>query len=172
MDDLIIRFAAVEDAAALAGLARSTFDEAFGHLCDANDMRIYMDEAFAPPQLAREIADPACAFLLAFSASEMIGYLKLRTGYLPKCVTGPNPIELCRLYVPRAFHGRGIAARLMDEGLQLARARGHQTMWLGVWDRNHRAQGFYRKYDFHQVGEHPFQLGNDAQTDMVWARPL
>ena len=172
MDPLTIRFAAIDDAAPLAVLARVTFDEAFGHLCDPHDMRLYMDEAFAPAQLAREIADPQCSFLLAFCNRDMVGYLKLRTGYLPPCVTGPDPIELCRLYVPRALHGRGVAARLMDDSLQLARDKGHRTMWLGVWDRNHRAQAFYRKYGFAQVGEHPFQLGNDAQTDMVWARPL
>lgn len=167
-----VRPAEPSDAAALAPVARRSFDEAFAHLCDPNDMRSYMDEAFDPPQLAREIADPSCWFLLAERGAELLGYAKLRVGYLPQCVTGPRPIELSRLYILKEFHGRGVAQRLMDESLRIAREAGYRTMWLGVWDLNPRAQGFYRKYDFVHVGEHPFQLGNDAQTDMVWARPL
>jgi ribosomal protein S18 acetylase RimI-like enzyme len=40
-------------------------------------------------------------------------------------------------------------------------------MWLGVWERNWRAQAFYRKWGFRRVGEQTFMLGADAQTDWV-----
>jgi ribosomal protein S18 acetylase RimI-like enzyme len=81
-------------------------------------------------------------------------------------------LELKRLYVARACHGQGVAQALMDAALDAARARGAQTMWLGVWERNPRAVAFYRKYGFTRVGEHTFMLGTDAQTDWVLARPL
>jgi ribosomal protein S18 acetylase RimI-like enzyme len=60
----------------------------------------------------------------------------------------------------------------MDAALDAARARGAQTMWLGVWERNPRAVAFYSKYGFTRVGEHTFMLGADAQTDWVLARGL
>jgi hypothetical protein len=40
-------------------------------------------------------------------------------------------------------------------------------MWLGVWERNARAQVFYRKWDFRTVGEHLFPLGSDLQRDIL-----
>jgi ribosomal protein S18 acetylase RimI-like enzyme len=87
-------------------------------------------------------------------------------------VEGPAPLELKRLYVARAWHGRGVAQALMDAALDAARARGARTLWLGVWERNPRAVAFYGKYGFTRVGEHTFLLGADPQTDWVLARPL
>jgi ribosomal protein S18 acetylase RimI-like enzyme len=45
-------------------------------------------------------------------------------------------------------------------------------MWLGVWERNARAQVFYRKWDFRTVGEHLFPLGSDLQRDILMERAL
>ena len=60
----------------------------------------------------------------------------------------------------------------MDAAIDAARARGAQTLWLGVWERNPRAVAFYAKYGFARVGEHTFVLGDDWQTDWVFSRPL
>ena len=85
----------------------------------------------------------------------------------------PAPLlELKRLYVTRAFHGRRVAQALMEAALELARTRGAKTMWLGVWERNPRAVAFYAKYGFARVGEHTFMLGGDAQTDWLLARSV
>ena len=67
---------------------------------------------------------------------------------------------------------RGVAPALMDAALDAARARGAQTLWLGVWERNPRAVAFYAKYGFVRVGEHTFVLGGDAQTDWRFARAV
>jgi ribosomal protein S18 acetylase RimI-like enzyme len=53
-----------------------------------------------------------------------------------------------------------------------ARKAGHETIWLGVWERNERAQAFYRKWDFRPVGEHTFPLGADLQRDVLMERTL
>jgi ribosomal protein S18 acetylase RimI-like enzyme len=60
----------------------------------------------------------------------------------------------------------------MQACLDEARGAGRRTVWLGVWERNERARAFYRKWDFRDVGTQPFQLGSDAQTDVVMEREL
>jgi GNAT superfamily N-acetyltransferase len=96
----------------------------------------------------------------------------LGTGDTPSVITGENPIELVRLYVSNDFIGKGVGAVLMKECLEQARALGHKTIWLGVWEHNHRAQTFYRKWNFVEVGTHIFQLGDDAQTDLLMQKDL
>ena len=93
-------------------------------------------------------------------------------GKYPEPVRGPAPLELKRLYVVRAWHGRGVAHALMEAAIAAARARGAQTLWLGVWEHNPRAFAFYSKYGFTRVGEHVFQLGSDSQTDWVLERAI
>jgi ribosomal protein S18 acetylase RimI-like enzyme len=60
----------------------------------------------------------------------------------------------------------------MNMCLAAAREAGFRTMYLGVWEKNHRAQAFYRKWDFVPVGEHIFQMGDDPQIDFWMMRPL
>jgi ribosomal protein S18 acetylase RimI-like enzyme len=172
-----IRPATAADASALSRLAATTFRETFEGENTPEDMERYVGEAFTPEQQAAEIADSESAVLLVehledSGRSELVGYAHLVTGDAPDSVAGLAPIELKRIYVARTWHGRRVAQLLMDASIEAARARGAQTLCLGVWERNPRAVAFYAKYGFTRVGEHTFVLGNDVQTDWLFARPL
>ena len=41
-----------------------------------------------------------------------------------------------------------------------------------MWERNERAQAFYRKHGFRKVGTQVFVVGTDPQTDHVMLREL
>ena len=60
----------------------------------------------------------------------------------------------------------------MRATLDVAAERGADVLWLCVWERNHRAQAFYRKIGFEDRGAKEFILGRDRQTDRVMARAL
>ena len=167
-----VRRATAADAPELSQLAATTFREAFEAANTPEDMAGYLAEAFTPERQKADILDPANVVLVAAEGRGLVGYAHLASGPAPPPVRAPLPIELKRLYVTRAWHGRGVAQALMTSVLQAARARQAETLWLGVWERNPRAIAFYRKYGFERVGEHTFMLGNDAQTDWVLARPL
>lgn len=55
----------------------------------------------------------------------------------------------------------------MAAAVGAARERDGAVLWLGVWERNPRAQAFYRKSGFVDVGSQVFLVGTDAQTDRV-----
>ncbi len=96
----------------------------------------------------------------------------LRSGNAPGSVNGRKPIELVRLYVSRESLGSGVGAALMQACIDDAQHGGYDTLWLGVWENNTRAQAFYRKWHFVQVGTHVFQLGDDPQTDFLMQRSV
>jgi ribosomal protein S18 acetylase RimI-like enzyme len=96
----------------------------------------------------------------------------LRSGDVEDGVNGEKPIELVRLYVSRDSLGSGLGAALMQACIGEARRRGHQTLWLGVWEHNTRARAFYRRWNFREVGTHVFQLGDDPQTDILMQRSI
>lgn len=174
---LRIRVATVADASRVSDLGAATFRETFQHDNTPEDMARYLSEAFSPERQTAEIADASSTVLIAErdgaqGGPELVGYAHLVSGPHPAVVHGPAPLELKRLYVRRAWHGQGVAQALMEAATTAARARGAQTMWLGVWERNARAVAFYQKYGFTRVGEHTFALGSDLQTDWLLARPL
>jgi diamine N-acetyltransferase len=176
-DMTTIRTARNADAARLSQLAALTFRDAFEAGNTAEDMERYIREAFTPEQQAIEIADSDSTILVAehdhsSESVELVGYAHLTSGSTPEAVVGAAPLELKRLYVARAWHGRGVAQALMNAVLDAARARGAKTLWLGVWERNARAVAFYEKIGFTRVGEQSFRLGTDEQTDWVLVRPI
>lgn len=170
--NLIIRRAKMDDAGLLAELGARTFSETFAADNSPADMAAYLASSFSEAQQAAELADPHSTFHIAETDRVAVGYAMLRSGSALDSVTDDEPIELVRLYVSRECLGRGVGAALMRVCVSEASRRGHRTLWLGVWEHNHRAQAFYRKWNFHEVGTHIFQLGEDAQTDILMERSI
>lgn len=165
-----IRSGNLRDAELLAELGARTFSETFAGDNTPENMAAYLAAAFAPTQLAADLVDPRCRFQIAEIDGVAVGYAMLRTGAAPEEVTGDRPIELVRLYVSRNSLGSGVGAALMQACIDEVKRGGHQTLWLGVWEHNNRAQAFYRKWNFREVGTHLFQLGDDPQTDLLMQR--
>ena len=135
-------------------------------------MALYLASHFSVAQQTSELAHPASTFLIAEVDGQAAGYAKLHADEPPEEIQGAKPIELVRLYVLQEWLGRSIGQELMRACFDEARNTGHETLWLGVWERNARARAFYNKWDFRAVGEHIFQLGSDAQRDILMERAL
>lgn len=171
-----IRVATLADAEVLVVLSEQTFRDTFGKDNVSENVDAYVRDALSLGCLLDELADVANTFLLTFigAAKQPVGYAKLRaaSSSSPVHVQGPDPIELQRLYLTDSVIGQGLGAMLMGQCLDLARSSGHQTMWLGVWEHNPRAQKFYGRWGFEVVGEHLFQFGADSQRDLIMMRPV
>lgn len=170
--NLIIRRGRAGDAALLAELGARTFSETFAPDNSAADMAAYLASAFSPAQQAAELADSSSLFLIAEKDGVALGYAMLRSGNVLESVSGARPIEVVRLYVSQASLGSGVGAALMQACIKEAKQRGYKTLWLGVWEHNARAQAFYRKWNFTEIGTHIFQLGDDPQTDILMQRAI
>jgi ribosomal protein S18 acetylase RimI-like enzyme len=164
-----IRPATADDADRLSQFASRLFRETFAAQNTAEDMNAYLSSAFSSARQLSEINDVATVTLIAEIDGAFVGYAQLRMKPPPPCVPDPQSIELVRLYVEPALHGRGLAYSLMRAASDAASSRA-RSMWLGVWEHNARAIAFYRKCGFADVGSHPFQLGSDTQIDRIMWR--
>src|SRR5690349_17408486 len=169
---LTIRRGTIEDAALLSELGARTFSETFAGDNTPENLAAYMAASFNVAEQTAELQDPGSTFLIAEVDGRAAGYAKLHDGEPEKGIEGPKPIELVRLYASREWLGRGVGQQLMRACIDEARQMGHETIWLGVWEHNPRAQAFYRKWNFREVGEHMFQLGSDLQRDLLMERAL
>ncbi len=174
MLEINIREAIIEDAEMLTELSYKTFWDAFHeHPQNApEDLADYMAKAFNLEQIRSEIDDENAIFLIAEIETQAVGYAKLIVGSIEEPVKATKPIELSRLYSKQEFLGNGVGPGLMEECFAVARKLNCDAMWLGVWEFNPRAQRFYQKYGFYEVGKHVFQLGADAQMDLLMQKDL
>lgn len=168
--NIALRRASPADAARLAAFAATAFADTFAAQNRPEDMAAYIAQAFGEPIQRAELTDPQCTVFLAERDGEIAGYVMLRDGTPPPCVHDASAIEIMRLYAGQRWIGAGIGALLMQRCLVEAAARGRRTIWLGVWERNVRAIGFYQRWHFTIVGSQSFQLGSDRQNDRVMSR--
>ena len=162
-----VRRATPADAALIAELGEITFRQAFADANRPEDLALYLAKAYGAAQQAAELADPSVVYLVGEVGGRPTGFAMLRRGASDPAVAGPDPVELVRIYVARAALGTGLGSALMEACIAEAVRGGHRTLWLGVWEQNHRALAFYRRWGFVDVGSHIFTVGTDPQTDRV-----
>lgn len=162
-----IRPATLADAATLTELGTRTFRDTFAADNTPEDLEAFLASHYRPEIQEAELKDPGNLYLLAEVSGVPAGFALLRDGAREQCVQAERPLNLSRLYVDRPFLGARAGAALMLRCLEEGRARGHDVLWLGVWERNTRALAFYSRWGFTEVGEMHFLLGNDRQRDLV-----
>jgi GNAT superfamily N-acetyltransferase len=162
-----IRIADLTDVGVLVELGRKTFYDTFAVDNKPEDMDAYMKEAFTVERITTEIQEPSGVILVAEAASKVIGFARLANEAPPVCITGLAPVRLVKLYVSADALGSGVGAALMRVSIDWAKSLNHLTLWLGVWEHNHRARSFYERWGFVTVGTEEFRLGSDEQTDLL-----
>lgn len=170
---LNIRRAGTEHAEMLTQLSVTTFRDAFGPPVNAQeDMDKYIADEMNIDCLTEELNCKDNLFFVAWYDHIPVGYVKLRATKIPEQLRDNKPMEIERLYVLQSYQSKRIGEALMNHCLDIALSRGHDVIWLGVWEHNYRAIGFYEKHRFELFGAHNFILGNDKQTDILMKRKL
>ena len=156
-----------DDVQSLQSLGIKTFSETFDDTNSPKDMDNYLSEKFSLDKLVAELSNPESEFYFAELAGKAIGYLKLNTGKAQTEQSLENALEIERIYVLNAFHGKRVGKLLFDKALDIARSNGSARIWLGVWENNLKAIEFYQRQGFEKFAEHTFVLGEKRDIDWL-----
>jgi len=96
----------------------------------------------------------------------------MNEGKVEDCVKGAKPMKLQRLYVDETYHGSGVGGALFRFVENWAKEKGFETLWLGVWEENLKAQKVYERFGFSKVGAQDFIMGTCVQTDWILIKNL
>ncbi|MEM1327228.1 MAG: GNAT family N-acetyltransferase [Bacteroidota bacterium] len=169
---MVIRPVTKSNLKELLPLARRIFVESFAHQNNPDDFQAYVSKAFTEEQLISEFQHPDSLFFCAYWSDQMIGYMKLNFGAAQTELQDANALEIERIYVDRKYQGKGIGKTMMDKAIKIAQQRLLEYIWLGVWEHNPKAIGFYERNGFVAFGTHSFWLGNDEQRDILMRKKL
>ena len=168
-----VTIAGKPDAAIIADLSRRTFYDTFAPHNTAENMELFLNTQFTRKQLIQQVGARGNTFLLARLGGTPVGYARLFEGAeVPGTLAGTRAIEIARIYAERNVIGKGIGRTLMQACIDLARQKGMEWIWLGVWEHNHRAIAFYEKMGFAIFDRHIFLLGQDVQYDWCMRRKV
>jgi ribosomal protein S18 acetylase RimI-like enzyme len=165
--EVVVRKIDLEDLSQLQKIGKTTFAETFAEHNTKEDLEKYLDESFSNEKLSSELNSPHSSFYFAEIDNNVVGYLKINFGASQTELKDNKAVEIERIYVLQAYHGKKIGQLLFNKAIEIAKEHKAQYVWLGVWEENHRALQFYKKNGFVQFDTHIFKLGNDEQTDIM-----
>jgi len=149
----------------LAAIAAQTFPLACPASVSAENVAAFIDAHLSQARFAEYLADPHRAILTARYDGRIIGYAMLIRAE-------DANVELSKIYLLPDHHGTGAAVALLEDALATAVAWGADRVWLGVNQKNQRAQRFYIKHGFRVNGTRTFQLGDHEENDYIMVREL
>jgi GNAT superfamily N-acetyltransferase len=177
MDEVVVELAGLWDAERLGDVAAATFPLACPPGTPADDVAVYLDRVLSAERFGEYLNAPARTVFKATSGDEIVGYGMLVDGEpadpaLAELVTLRPALEINKMYVLPGHHGAGVSTALMAAAVEHARSEGCAALWLGVNQRNERAQRFYRKHGFDTVGSRTFRVGGRTHDDYLMQKPL
>jgi diamine N-acetyltransferase len=162
-----IRELTQSDIPELRDLAIRVANDTFGHLNTPENMQAFLERDYAIESFKNEFNQPGSRYFFISDGDKTAGYLRLRRTTEVEHLLGANTIEIHRIYVDHAYHGKKVGDQLMEFAIGIAKENKHDWIWLGVWEGNPRAQRFYQKWGFEKFSEHDFFMGDEKQTDWL-----
>jgi ribosomal protein S18 acetylase RimI-like enzyme len=162
----------IADAETLLAFSKKTFYEFFAHLNDPANMDAYSSIAFTHQSTVEQINNPCSEFYFSLYEDNIVGYIKLNFSNAQTEFKDKNALEVERIYVSGEHHGKRIGKQLLDFAIDIASSKQFDYVWLGVWEHNNKAIGFYEHNGFETFSSHQFMLGDDKQVDLLMKRYL
>lgn len=169
---MMIKRCTLKDLETLQQISEETFYDTFAAQNSEKNMRDYLATAYVPEKLTKEMNNPHSAFYFIYDDAQVAGYLKVNVLTAQSENMSADHLEIERIYVRKSYQKKGFGKALMDYAIDLAKAQHKTFIWLGVWEKNENAIGFYEKVGFRKIGAHAFFMGDEEQTDFILEKKL
>ena len=171
-NNITIKKVTENDLSIIKQISINTFTETFAKDNTPEDTQKYIETNFSDEKMLSEIKTEGSYFYIAFLEEKPVAYLKLNIGEAQTEKQGDDSMEIQRIYVLSEFKGKRIGSLLMEKAEEEAKKMNLKRIWLGVWEHNDSALGFYNKKGYKRFSEHIFMFGNDPQTDYLLEKKL
>ncbi|SDQ08876.1 GNAT family N-acetyltransferase [Streptococcus equinus] len=156
----------------LQKLSIDTFRETFGFDNTEEELQQFFDDNYTLEQLEKDVTDAESDVRFVLVDGHEVGFMKVNWGAAQTEHELENAFEIQRIYILSECQGLGLGKKLFELALDMAKKGGFDWAWLGVWEDNVKAQGFYRKYGFEKFSEHSFEVGDKVDTDWLMRKAL
>jgi ribosomal protein S18 acetylase RimI-like enzyme len=156
----------------LREMAIQTFRETFGFDNTETQLEDYFNASYTPSNFIAEYEDDETDTFFLIKGDEKVGFLKVSWGSAQTESLLDDAFEIQRIYILKEYQGQGFGKVFFEFALQKAVDSGHEWAWLGVWEKNYRAQSFYKRYGFEKFAEHSFPVGEKIDTDWLLKKSL
>lgn len=161
-----------KSASTLVNLWIATFEQAYGDVHSAQNIKAYCAANFTAEQASAALSDNKTECAIARKDNQPVGFYLVKHQECPVTLDGGSS-ELKQIYILAGQYGLGLGKILYADALTSIRSKGRKWVWLCVSDVNYRAQAFYKKQGFKPIGAGPiFEVGSDKLPSTIMARKV
>ena len=171
MENVTIRGATAEDAAAIRRVARESWHATYDDILGAEAVESVVDDWYDPDGLEESIVRDDGRFLVAEAESgseaEVVGFAQAVLGD-----EDDDAAQLPRIYVHPDRWGDGVGSELLDRIESWLADRGAERLRLIVLADNEVGNAFYEKCGYRTVGSRESEFEGETVTDYVREKEL
>jgi ribosomal protein S18 acetylase RimI-like enzyme len=163
--------AKVSDCVLLSTLFKTVYIETYGTEGVTQEFVSFMEQQFSKQKISNDIESKNHDLLVAYFNDNPVGVIQVEYNRLCPVNNFTSP-EINKLYVLRNFYGKGVGQNLMVLAEKEIINKGYNQVWLWVLKSNQRANRFYQKQGFKQIGIADFQMDVNTYTNNVMIKEL
>jgi diamine N-acetyltransferase len=167
-----LRSATPDDAVTIAALAVQVFLDTYATDGVRPDLAREAFAQYSTEAFAVRLREPSRRFILAEQATGLIGFAEVQVSALCAPVGAVVGAELVRLYVQPSAQRLGVGRRLLQEAERAAGVAALGSLWLTVWEGNHRAGSFYASLGYQEVGATTYSFQGNTYGNRVLVKQL
>jgi ribosomal protein S18 acetylase RimI-like enzyme len=140
----------------LVAVSREAYIDNYRHIWTDSGAN-YLEKNFAKEVLEKDFSDANIVYFFVRRNEENIGFVKLHLNSAVENYSPSEAIYLERLYLKKAYCGRGIGAKVMRKLFEFSEKRGKEAMWLRAMPSTPTVR-FYERLGFRTIskGKIPF----------------
>lgn len=171
MNDLVYTYAKLSDALRLSILFQTVYIQTYGDEGITFETTNYVTRRFSVAHIEKTIQKDPSQLIVAYKHNNPIGVAELY--YDSICPIRQTAVcELDKLYVMQQFHGQDIGHGLLKAAEAEVRAKGHEQLFLQVYDQNPKAIAFYKRQGYVIIGEADFPMEAHTYVNFVMNKVL
>jgi ribosomal protein S18 acetylase RimI-like enzyme len=167
-EQVVVRFASLDDLPQIAHVARITWDATYDQTISFENRRDFLERSYKPENLKDAIDATGHWFYVAEIDGQIVGFGHFLKRYHPVQARA----ELVRLYVLPEYQNAQIGHTILKTGFSdLARA-GIEQCFVSVQSSNSPARRFYERHGFKFRDSHGQFLGTQIITLVEYVRSI
>lgn len=167
-----IRACQIEQLNLLHEVSVETYRDTFQDSNSKALIQQYLDDALTHEKLAQQLQTDGSYFYFIYLEEQVAGFLKVNIDAAQSDSVVKSSLEIERFYIRKHCLRNGLGNQLMQFACELAKHLDKSAVWLGVWENNLPALAFYNAHGFQKIGEHPFDMAGDIQTDLLLKKSI
>jgi len=135
----------------LVKLSREAYIDNYRHIWTDSGAN-YLEKNFTKEVLEIDFLDTNIFYFFVCNDDEQIGFVKLHINWAVKDYPSEEAIYLERLYLKKAFCGRGIGSEVMQKLFKISESYSKKAIWLRAMPST-PAVRFYSRLGFQSIAE-------------------